>query len=185
MIYEGETVPWHVPPPQPEAHIYFPLLRFDWYIIPPVMFRRGVVTSLGGFRDPWGADDLDFYLRAAYRYAACCYQAPAVTRYRRYSTSSSRDGERMLHSIRAVYARQWPLVVGDPVSEAAYHCGLQRLTSIFLDCVVENIEDRLNSNDRARALRSAELLRAECPERWHMLLARRPDAAGLVAEPSA
>jgi glycosyltransferase involved in cell wall biosynthesis len=185
MTYEGEPVPWHVPPPPPEAHIYLPLLRFDWYIIPPsaVMFRRAVVMTIGGFRNPWGADDLDFYLRVAHRFAACCYQAPAVTRYRRYSTSSSRDGERMLHSIRTVYARQWPLVVGDPNSEAAYHCGLQRLTEIFLDCVVENIEDRLSTNDRTRALRSAELLWAESPERWQTLLARRPDAASLAAEP--
>jgi len=187
MTYEGEPVPWHVPPPPPEAHIYLPLLRFDWYIIPPsaVMFRRAVVMTIGGFRNPWGADDLDFYLRVAHRFAACCYQAPAVTRYRRYSTSTSRDGERMLHSIRAVYARQWPLVVGDPNSEAAYHCGLQRLTEIFLDCVVENIEDRLSTNDHTRALRSAELLWAESPERWQTLLARRPDAASLAAEPLA
>jgi GT2 family glycosyltransferase len=183
MTYEGEPVSWHVSPPPPETHIYLPLLGFDWYIIPPsaVMFRREVVVSIGGFRDPWGADDLDFYLRAAYRFAACCYQAPVVTRYRRYSTSSSRDGGRMLHSIRAVYARQWPLVVGDAASEAAYHRGLQRLTDIFLDCVVENIEDRLNSNDQARALRSAELLRVESPERWQTLLARRPEAASLAA----
>jgi glycosyltransferase involved in cell wall biosynthesis len=186
MTYEGEPVSWHVPPPPSETRIYLPLLGFDWYIIPPsaVMFRREVVVSVGGFRDPWGADDLDFYLRAAYRFAACCYQAPAVTRYRRYSTSSSRDGERMLHSIRAVYARQWSLVVGDAASEAAYHRGLQRLTDIFLDCVIENIEDRLNSNDLARALTSAELLRVESPERWQTLLARRPEAASLATEPS-
>ncbi|GJD97629.1 glycosyltransferase family 2 protein [Methylobacterium iners] len=183
MTYEGEPVTWQVPPPPREMQIYLPLLRFDWYIIPPsaVMFRREVVEAVGGFRNPWGADDLDFYLRAAYRYAACCYQAPAVTRYRRYSTSSSRDGERMLHSIRAVYSRQWSLVAGDPASEAAYHCGLQRLTEIFLDCVVENIEDRLNSNDRPRALRSAELLRAESPDHWQKLLQRRPDITSLVS----
>ena len=160
MTFEGKPVPWHVPPPPPQAHIYLPLLRFDWYIIPPssVMFRRQVVEAIGGFRDPWVADDLDFYLRVAHRFTACRYQAPAVTRYRRYSTSSSRDGERMLHSIRSVYARQWALVKGDPEAESAYHHGLGQLTDIFLDCVVENIEDRLRSGNCIGALRSARLL---------------------------
>lgn len=182
MTFEGEPVPWHVPPPPLQARIYLPLLRFDWYIIPPssAMFRREVVESVGGFREPWGADDLDFYLRVARRFAACCFQAPAVTRYRRYSTSSSRDGERMLRSIRAVYARQWPLVESSPDAEAAYRHGLQRLTDIFLDCVVENIEDRLRMGDRPRALQSGRLLAEESPERWQALLARSPDAAGLA-----
>ncbi len=184
MTFEGEPVPWHVAPPPPQARIYLPLLRFDWYIIPPssAMFRRETVEAVGGFRDPWGADDLDFYLRAAHRFTACCYQAPAVTRYRRYSTSSSRDGERMLQSIRAVYARQWPLVEGDPEAEAAYHHGLGRLTDIFLDCVVENIEDRLRTGNRPGALRSARLLTLESPERWRALLERSSAAAALASE---
>jgi len=184
MTFEGEPVPWHVPPPPPQSSIYLPLLRFDWYIIPPssVMFRREVVEAVGGFRDPWGADDLDFYLRVAHRFTACCYQAPAVTRYRRYSTSSSRDGERMLNSIRAVYARQWALVEGNADAEAAYHHGLRLLTDIFLDCVVENIGDRLSTGNRTGALRSARLLKTESPERWETLLDRSPDAAALAAE---
>jgi glycosyltransferase involved in cell wall biosynthesis len=183
MTFEGEPVPWHVPPPPPQADIYLPLLRFDWYIIPPssVMVRREAVEAVGGFRDPWGADDLDFYLRLAHRFQASCYQSPAVTRYRRYSASSSRDGERMLHSIRTVYARQWPLVRGNPDAEAAYHHGLGLLTGIFLDCMVENVEDRLRTGNLASALRSARLLGAESPERWRALLDRRPDVAAQLA----
>jgi len=185
MTFEGEPVPWPVPAPPPEERIYLPLLRFDWYIIPPssAMFRRRVVEAVGGFRDPWGADDLDFYLRVAHRYTACCYQAPAVTRYRRYSTSTSRDGERMLHGIRAVYARQWPLVEGDPEAEAAHHHGLGTLTEIFRDCLAENVEDRLRSGDRDGAARAARLLRAESPGRWQALLDRCPDAIALSEEP--
>src|SRR3712207_3714854 len=146
------------------------------------MFRREVVDAVGGFRDPWGADDLDFYLRAAHRYPAACYQAPAVTRYRRYSASSSRDGERMLHSIRTVYARQWPLVAGDAAAEAAYHHGLRHLTGIFLDCLVENVEDGLAAGEPARVLSRARLLMAESPERWQELLRNRPELAPLLAE---
>lgn len=186
MTFEGQSVPWHVPPPPPQTRIYLPLLSFDWYIIPPssVIVRREVVEAVGGFRDPWGADDLDFYLRIAHRYPAYCYQAPAVTRYRRYSTSSSRDGERMLRSVRAVYERQWPLVEGDLEGEAAFHRGLELLTAIFLDCVVENIEDRLRTGDRIRALRSARLLSMESPDRWRALLERRPEVADLSPEQS-
>jgi glycosyltransferase involved in cell wall biosynthesis len=183
MTFEGLPVTWSVPPPPQQTHLYKPLLGFDWYIIPPssVMFRREVVDAIGGFQDPWGADDLDFYLRAAYRFPAWCHQSPAVTRYRRYSASSSRDGERMLHSTRAVYARQWPLVQGDPDGEAAYHRGLRRLTEIFLDCLIENVEDRLRLGDRARALRAARLLASESPERWQRLVSDRGnEAASLI-----
>jgi glycosyltransferase involved in cell wall biosynthesis len=183
MTFEGGPVPWPVPVPPQQNDIYLPLLGFEWFIIPPssAMFRREVVEAVGGFRDPWGADDLDFYLRVAHRYKASCYQAPAVTRYRRYSTSSSRDGERMLHSIRAVYERQWPIVAGDPAGEAAYHRGLGLLTEIFLDCLVENVEERLRSADHARALRSARLLAAKSPRRWQELLARCPEVSALEA----
>jgi glycosyltransferase involved in cell wall biosynthesis len=183
MTFEGDPVPWSVPLPPQQTDIYLPLLRFDWFIIPPssAMFRREVVEEVGGFRDPWGADDLDFYLRVAHRYRACCYQTPPVTRYRRYSTSSSRDGERMLHSVRTVYERQWPLVAGDPFGEAAHRRGLALLTDIFLDCLVENVEERLRTGDHVRAVRSARLLRAESPQRWQDLVTRCPQAAGLGA----
>ena len=175
MTFEGSPVPWQVPVPPPQTELYEPLLGFDWYIIPPssVMLKREVVEAVGGFQDPWGADDLDFYLRVARHSSAWCYQFPPVTRYRRYSASSSRDGERMLHSIRTVYRRQWPLVRGDAPLEAAYHRGLRQLTEIFLDCLVENIEDRLRAGEIARARRSARLLAQECPGRWQRLQSRQ------------
>jgi glycosyltransferase involved in cell wall biosynthesis len=175
MTFEGQPVPWTVPPPRSADDLYTALLAFDWYIIPPssVIFRREVVERLGGFRDPWGADDLDFYLRAARLFAAVCYQSPAVTRYRRYSASSSRDGERMLHSIREVYRRQWPFVAGIEAAERAYHTGLTRLTAIFTDCLVENVDDRVRAREWRRALRSATALARESPRR---LLATMPRA---------
>jgi glycosyltransferase involved in cell wall biosynthesis len=172
MTFEGNPVAWHVPPPPPESDVYRSLLAFDWYIIPPssAMFRRAVVEDAGGFQDPWGADDLDFYLRVAHRYRACCYQTPAITRYRRYSTSSSRDGERMLESVTAVYRRQWPIVRGNPDLETAYRQGLAALTEIFLDCVAENVRDRLRARSEEAALRAARLLRDLSPERWRNLI---------------
>jgi glycosyltransferase involved in cell wall biosynthesis len=167
MTHAGVPVPWPVPAPPPQTHVYRPLLAFDWYIIPPssAMFRREVVQQIGGFREPWGADDLDFYLRAAWRFPVHCYQSPPVTRYRRYSTSSSRDGERMLRSIRAVYARQRPLVLGDPALEHAYARGMTELTRIFRDCLVENVADRVRAHEWARAWRAMSVLAREQPAR--------------------
>jgi len=174
MTYEGDPVPWGVAAMPRETQLYNSLLGFDWYIIPPssAMFRRDVVESVGGFRDPWGADDLDFYLRVARQYPGWCYEDPAVTRYRRYSASSSRDGERMLRSIRIVYERQWPLVQGDPAGEAAFRRGLAQLTDIFKDCLVENVEDRMRAGEWRRALRSARLLASESPRRLVTATAR-------------
>ena len=167
MTYAGDPVPWRVPRSPDVTELYQTLLAFDWYIIPPssVMFRREVVEAIGDWRDPWGADDLDYYLRAARRYRGWCFDAPAVTRYRRYAASSSRDGERMLQSTRAVYARQWQYVEGDPAGEAAFRRGLARLTEIFRDCLAENLRDALRGGNHRRALACAALLARESPRR--------------------
>jgi glycosyltransferase involved in cell wall biosynthesis len=180
MTYEGAPVPWGMPAMPPATDLYITLLGFDWYIIPPSsgMFRREAVERVGGFRDPWGADDLDFYLRVARRYPAWLFDAPVVTRYRRYSTSSSRDGERMLHSIRAVYAREWPFVRGHAAAEAAYHRGLSQLVEIFTDCLVENVEDRVRAGEWRRAFRAAALLARESPKRLLTAAARASAARG-------
>jgi len=167
MTFDGEPVPWGIAPVPQSANLYHTLLGFDWYIIPPssAMFRRDAVEAVGGFQDPWGADDLDFYLRVARRFEGFCYSTPAVTRYRRYSASSSRDGERMLRSIRAVYERQRAHVAGDPAGEAAYARGLEQLTNIFRNCLVENTVDRIRANEWRRAWRSVRMLFKESPPR--------------------
>jgi glycosyltransferase involved in cell wall biosynthesis len=179
MTYEGEPVPWGIAAMPRETRLYNTLLGFDWYIIPPssAMFRREAVENVGGFRDPWGADDLDFYLRVARQYPGWCYEEPAVTRYRRYSASSSRDGERMLRSIRIVYERQWPVVQGDAAAEAAFHRGLAQLTEIFRDSLVENLEDRMRAGKWRPALRSALLLARESPRRLVTAATRKLYAA--------
>jgi glycosyltransferase involved in cell wall biosynthesis len=167
MTFQGDPVPWGVPAAPATSHLYHTLLGFDWYIIPPsaAMFRREAVEAVGGFRDPWGADDLDFYLRVAHRFEGCCYDAPAVTRYRRYSASSSRDGERMLRSIRAVYERQRSVVDGDAAGQAAFARGLSQLTEIFRDCLAENLVDRIRAGEWRRSIRTAGMLATESPRR--------------------
>jgi hypothetical protein len=114
---------------------------------------------------------LDFYLRVARASSAWCFQHPPITRYRRYSTSSSRDGVRMLESVRVVYDRQRPFVADDPCAVTAFDRGLQRLTDIFLDCMVENVHDRVRRCDDDGAIVSARVLRSEDPGRWQRLIA--------------
>ena len=179
MTYEGAPVPWGIAASPTQTQLYRTLLSFDWYIIPPssAMFRREVVVAVGGFRDPWGADDLDFYLRVARDHRGCCH-GTVVTCYRRYRSSSSRDGERMLSSIRAVYARQWPLVRGNAAEEQAYARGLELLTAIFRDCLAENLRDRAQTKQWARALRAARQLARESPRR--LLKETRYIVSGLV-----
>ena len=173
MTYDGAPVPWQVPVPPPGGDIYHALLRFEWIIIPPssAMFRREAVLTVTGFQDPWGADDLDFYLRVARRYEAWCYQSPAVTRYRRYSASSSRDGERMLRSIRAVYDRQWPVVEHSKAGREAFRTGLSRLVDIFTDCLVENTTDRVRARNWRGAARAVAMLAREQPRKLFPALA--------------
>jgi glycosyltransferase involved in cell wall biosynthesis len=180
MTYEGASVPWSIPAMPRETQLYEILLGFNWYIIPPssAMFRREIVDEVGGFQDPWGADDLDFYLRVARRTAGWCYEHPAVTRYRRYSASSSRDGERMLHSIRVVYDRQREVVRANPALEAAFERGLAQLTAIFTDCLAENVEDRLRARQWKRAARAAALLARENPRRLAGLAGKALRRAG-------
>jgi hypothetical protein len=57
----------------------------------------------------------------------------------------------------------------DPHARAAWHCGLRRLTDIFVDCLEENVRDRLRVHDRAGAFRSARMLASERPDRWNTL----------------
>ena len=180
MTFEGRPVSWDVAPPPAQSYVYLSLLASDWYILPPscAMFRRETVERVGGFRDPWGADDLDFYLRAARLHQAACYHAPAVTRYRRYSTSSSRDGARMLRSVRAVYAREWPYVAGNTDAERAHRAGLDKLTPIFRDCLVENLQDRVRARQWRGALQSAGFLAREDPARLLAVVASRDARRG-------
>jgi hypothetical protein len=90
------------------------------------------------------------------------------------SRRSSRDGERMLRSMRAVYERQWPLVEGNPTAEHAWQRGHRQLTDIFLDCLVENIDDRMRRGNPEGVSRAARVLARESPERWQAVMARLP-----------
>ena len=165
MTHDGHLTGVRAGLPPAGQDLYVTLLAFDWYIIPPssCLFRRAAIDDVGGFRDPWGPDDLDLYLRVVRRGPAWCHAGEPVTRYRRYPESTSRDGERMLRGLRTVYEREWPHCAGDPAREAAWHLGLGRLVDIFQRALVENVEVRLAAGRIDAALRAARLLARENP----------------------
>lgn len=133
VLTEPATRRPHLSVPPTRPHLYQPLLGGDWFVATPAtaLFRRPVVEALGGFRDPWGADVLDFYLRAAYRFEAHSVAA-TFTRCDPTHYRPPHDAERLLHSLHAVYDRQWPLVRGDEEAEAAHARGLRVLSDKYL-----------------------------------------------------
>jgi cellulose synthase/poly-beta-1,6-N-acetylglucosamine synthase-like glycosyltransferase len=72
--------------------------------------------------------------------------------------------ERMLHSLRAVYDRQWSLVRGWPEAEAAYDRGLARLTDPCLDGLVENAAHLPRAGHDAGTRQGARLPAVERPQ---------------------
>lgn len=124
----GTAVPHHSVPPM-QSRLYRSLLGGDWLVASPAtaLFRRPLVEALGGFRDPWGADVLDFYLRAAYRFEAHTVATTFARCDPAHRRRTPHDAERLLHSLHAVYDRQRPLVQGNAEVEAAHARGLRVL----------------------------------------------------------
>ena len=140
MCADGTSVGTAMPASPPETpRLYLPLLAGEWEVFPAsaALVRRQVVEELGGFRDPWGADDLDFFLRASLKFAAETLQGTPLVRYRRYATSTAGAVDRRLQSLSAVYERQWPLVHGHPEGERAWQTGLRRFTERCLEQLPE------------------------------------------------
>ncbi|HTV03193.1 MAG TPA: glycosyltransferase [Luteitalea sp.] len=131
MHVDGTSADTAMPDSPPETpRLYLSLLAADWEVFPAscALIRREVVEELGGFRDPWGADDLDFFLRASLKFSAETLQGTPLVRYRRYAAGTAYAVDRRLQSLSAVYERQWPLVHGHPDGERAWHTGLRRFT---------------------------------------------------------
>lgn len=133
-----ETAP-HTSLPPTQTRLYRSLLGGDWFVDSPAtaLFRRPIVEALGGFRDPWGADVLDFYLRAAYHSEAHTV-ATIFARCDCTQRSTQLDAQRILLSLHAVYDRQWLLVRGNDDAEAAHGRGLRVLGDRYLAGLIEH-----------------------------------------------
>jgi len=159
MTWEGVPVPGTAIAPPAQRQLYLPLLAGQWSLGAPscAMFRRTVVEALGGFRDPWGADVLDFCLRAAYRFEAQRVDGAPVTRHRRCHTTAGPDVERRLQSLHAVYDRQWALVRGNPEAEAAHAHGLRALSARAVPSGVGGAAEARRAEPHVRSIASTDV----------------------------
>jgi glycosyltransferase involved in cell wall biosynthesis len=89
-----------------------------------VMMRREVIAQLGGFETSCSpAEDYRLLLRAVRNFPSAHHRT-VVAQYRRYSTSLSRQGARMLRALHHIMELEWPLVQGNPALEKAHRTGV-------------------------------------------------------------
>ncbi len=86
-----------------------------------------------------------------------------------------------LATVDAQTRDDYEVVVVDDGSTQAFERGLRRLIPIFVNCVVENLEDRVRVGDCAGALRSARVLAREDRARSQALVDAGHDGAPLLA----
>ena len=116
-----------------------------------VMFRRSVVEQLGGFDTSGdGAEDYEILLRAARSFSSAHHRT-VVALYRRYPTSRSQQGLRLLRAMRRIMRTQRVLVRGNARLQAACRKGENYWRDIFGVIAIKEI---------GRHFRRGELVRA-------------------------
>jgi len=84
-----------------------------------VMFRRGVLEAIGGFKTFFApAEDYEMLLRAGQQFSSAHHRT-VVAQYRRYETSISRKGAIMLRAMNRVMQSQQPFVEKSPTLRKA------------------------------------------------------------------
>jgi glycosyltransferase involved in cell wall biosynthesis len=122
----GSDDTWHVHQCTPLPDHYATLLRFN-FIGPPhvVMFRRDIITNIGGFRLGMRAcQDQELYLRFAHRYPIYCHHE-VVAEYRRHENQLTGNAARMLRMSMLMLRWQRPYIRGVPQYKEAYRFGVQ------------------------------------------------------------
>jgi glycosyltransferase involved in cell wall biosynthesis len=116
-----------------------------------VMFRRSVIEQLGGFDTSGdGAEDYEILLRAARSFSSAHHRT-VVALYRRYPTSRSQQGLRLLRAMRRIMRAQRVLVRGNARLQAACRKGENYWRDIFGVIAIK---------ETARHFRRGDLLRA-------------------------
>lgn len=119
-----------------------------------VMFRRSVLEQLSGFDTSTnGAEDYELLLRAA-RSVSSAHHRTVVAHYRRYATSSSRRGVRLLRAMRNLIRAQQPFIAGNPRLEAASRQGGAYWRDHFGATAMKEFMSHLHRIDLLGALRT-------------------------------
>ena len=131
-------------PVWPHGDVYSELLRRNRIRMPAmVMFRRSVLSEIGGFDSSVDAcADYDMYLRVSRRFAVAFHDG-LVAEYRRHGENMSLDPARMLLEMTCVLNRQRPLVRGDAGRRAALEQGRRHVQEYYGDQLAERIRNRV------------------------------------------
>ena len=116
-----------------------------------VMFRRSVVEQLGGFDTSGdGAEDYEILLRAARSFSSAHHRT-VVALYRRYPSSRSQQGLRLLRAMRRIMRTQRVLVRGNARLQAACRKGENYWRDIFGVIAIKEIGRHFRRGDLVRA----------------------------------
>jgi glycosyltransferase involved in cell wall biosynthesis len=129
-----------------------------------VLYRRGVLRSIGGFDTRLRrCEDYDTYFRICCRFPV--QEHPAiVAHYRQHDQSMSRDYATMLDAAVAVLRTQEPFIVRDPAMRDAARQGITGWRDYYGELLFEDFRYCFHSNGLTRITgRKLLALLARCP----------------------
>jgi glycosyltransferase involved in cell wall biosynthesis len=172
---------WHVHRCQPSPDYYGALLRLN-FIGPPivVMFRRDVLTRVGGFRAEFeGADDLDMYFRIARGYPIHCHHQ-VIAEYRRHVAQNSQKVAIMLDATMRVIQAQRSYIRGDKRYQDAYRSGIKQRQHLYGETLFWQGVRAMKSGEWAKALQCMSVLMRHSPQ--HLTLPLRRKVSSTVSQ---
>jgi glycosyltransferase involved in cell wall biosynthesis len=185
-LIHGDGTPDVVPMQEHEPAGYLALLRWNYIWTPGVVvYRRGVLDAIGGFRSAAGGSaDYDLNIRIARRLAIGCHHQ-VVLEYRQHDANMTRDPAHMLRSAVSVRSRERWYASGR-AARAAWRHGIGEARATFGAALIERIKGDLVRGRPGRAMRGLlcllryhprGLARMAAPREWPKLVARRWRAA--------
>jgi glycosyltransferase involved in cell wall biosynthesis len=169
---------WHVHRCQPSPDYYGALLRLN-FIGPPivVMFRRDVLTRLGGFRAEFeGADDQDMYFRIARSYPIYCHHQ-VIAEYRRHAAQNSQKVAVMLDASMRVIRAQRSYIQGDARYQDAYRSGIRHRQHLYGETLFWEGVRAMKTGEWVKALRCVSVLMRHSPQHLTLALHRKLSSA--------
>jgi glycosyltransferase involved in cell wall biosynthesis len=164
---------WHVHRCQPSPDYYGALLRLN-FIGPPivVMFRRDVLTRVGGFRTEFeGADDQDMYFRIARRYPIHCHHQ-VIAEYRRHAAQNSQKVAMMLDASMRVIQAQRSYIRGDKRYQEAYRSGIKQRQHLYGETLFWQSVRAMKTGEWVKALQCVSVLMRYSPQHLALPLRR-------------
>jgi glycosyltransferase involved in cell wall biosynthesis len=162
-------------PPEPiGSDLYTALLERKYFVIPgAVMYRRGVIESVGAFDTSLNAtEDYDLYFRIAKKFPVYWHHE-VVLEYRKHGASMTRKAGLMLQHTVVVLSRQWNYVKGNPRYREAFQIGLKSGREEYGYRLAEWVRDQIGEKRWRDALGGAYLLARYHPRGLNLLVSSK------------